>query len=155
MLAALALLAAIHPVDLPRTFAPVLAEVEDRTEVAVLLPDSMPTEHRKVFPSGDGRRRSWSLSLASRRSCGADACFVASFTASVRGRPFGTRRVKLARGRTGRFRPLSCGASCSPPEISWRERGALYSIQADVGTKNTERRILVRMANSAIRSGPR
>jgi len=41
-------------------------------------------------------------------------------------------------------------ASCSPPSIEWRERHALYSIQAKVA-----KRELVRMANSAIRNGPR
>jgi hypothetical protein len=87
---------------------------------------------------------------------GATACFIASFQAHRGGaRPFGARRVRLARGRTGRFTPLSCGASCAPPRIEWRERGATYSIQANVGTRRTERRILVRMANSAIRNGPR
>ena len=30
-----------------------------------------------------------------------------------------------------------------------------YSIQANVGTKKTERRILVKMANEAITHGPR
>ena len=66
------------------------------------------------------------------------------------GRPSGGHRVALPRGRTGRFHPLSCGASCSPASIEWRERGALYSIQAKVA-----RRELVRMASSAIRNGPR
>jgi len=42
-----------------------------------------------------------------------------------------------------------------PPRIEWKERGATYGIQANVGTKNTERRILIRMANEAIRNGPR
>ena len=58
--------------------------------------------------------------------------------------------MALPRGRNGRFHPLSCGASCSPASIEWRERGALYSIQAKVA-----RRELVRMASSAIRNGPR
>jgi hypothetical protein len=31
----------------------------------------------------------------------------------------------------------------------------LYTIQARVGTKSTERRMLIRMANSAILHGPR
>jgi len=66
------------------------------------------------------------------------------------GRPSGRRTVRLARGRTGHYRPLSCGASCSPPSVEWRERHARYSVQAKVG-----KRELVRMANSAIRNGPR
>jgi len=52
-------------------------------------------------------------------------------------------------------RTLSCGASCSPPTIEWRERGATFSIQANVGTRKTQRRVFKRMANSAIRNGPR
>jgi hypothetical protein len=63
--------------------------------------------------------------------------------------------VRLAGGRTGKFSPLSCGASCAPPRIEWKVRGSTYAIQAVVGTRKTERRILVRMANSAIRNGPR
>jgi hypothetical protein len=39
--------------------------------------------------------------------------------------------------------------------IQWRERHATFSIQARVGTKTTERRALIALANSAIRHGPR
>jgi hypothetical protein len=45
---------------------------------------------------------------------------------------------------------LTCGASCSPPSIEWRERGATFSIQAKVRGRR-----LVEMANSAIRNGAR
>jgi hypothetical protein len=85
-----------------------------------------------------------------RRAGLASACFIAEFRASRDGRPSGRRTVGLARGRTGHFHPVSCGASCSPASIEWRERGALYSIQAKVA-----KRELVRMADSAIRNGPR
>jgi hypothetical protein len=143
-------------VDLPEVFSAVLPRVTARTDVAVLLPQSMPSDAEDHVPSGFGRPRRWGLQLASIPDCGsATACFVASFTGREGGRPSGARRVRLARGRTGRFTPLSCGASCAPPRIEWRERGATYGIQAVVGTKRTERRILVRMANSAIRNGPR
>jgi hypothetical protein len=56
--------------------------------------------------------------------------------------------------RVGRFQPLSCGGSCSPPSIESKEHEATYSIQAN-GNKDTERRVFKRMANSAIRNGPR
>jgi hypothetical protein len=156
MLAVLAVLAATQQVDVATTFAQFLPDVKARTSLTVLLPDWMPAEDRRLFPSAAASRRSYSFGFASARNCGgANACFVADFSATRKGRPFGARKVRLARGRTGRFQPLSCGASCSPPSISWRERGALYSIQARVGTRRTERRILVRMANEAIRFGPR
>jgi hypothetical protein len=144
-------------VDLPELFADELPRVTARTDVAVLLPERMPSDAEDHVPSGFGRENRWGLQIAAIPDCGsATACFIASFTGSRSARkPSGARTVRLARGRTGRFTPLSCGASCAPPRIEWRERGALYGIQATVGTQRTERRILVRMANAAIRSGPR
>jgi hypothetical protein len=151
------LLGATVQVDLPELFAAELPRVAARSDVPVLLPERMPSEFEQHVPSGFGRPREWGLQIASQPGCGgAGACFVASFGGRRGGPgPFGRRTVRLAEGRTGRFTPLSCGASCSPPQIQWRERGATYAIQADVGTRRTERRILVRMASSAIRSGPR
>jgi hypothetical protein len=142
--------------DIPAAFAGVLPGVKAKTKVPVLLPDRMPFDDVELFASGAGRKRSWELSLAGAPDCGgANACFVASFSARKGGRPFGSRKVRLRGGRSGRFQPLSCGASCSPPSISWRQHRAVYAIQAKVGTKKTERRILVRMANQAIRAGSR
>jgi hypothetical protein len=63
--------------------------------------------------------------------------------------------VRLSNGRRGLFTPTRCGASCAPPQIQWRERGHTYTIQARVGTQATEKREIVRLANSAIISGPR
>lgn len=158
MLPLLAVLAAAatHPVDLPKLFARTLPTVEARTSVPILLPQRFPSDYEALFPSGSGHRRAWSLGLGAVRHCGgADACFVADFEGRRGGRPFGQQRVRLARGRTGWFKPLSCGASCSPPSIAWRERGSTFSIQANVATQRTDRRALIGMANSAIRHGPR
>jgi hypothetical protein len=161
MLRVLALSAALAgatvQVDLPELFAGELPRVTARTGVPVLLPQRMPVdEDLERHTSGFGRERRWGLELASLPDCGsATACFTASFSGRRGGRPSGRRAVRLTGGRTGRFTPLSCGASCAPPRIEWRMRGSTYAIQAVVGTRRTERRILVRMANSAIRSGPR
>jgi hypothetical protein len=150
--------AAAKPIDhdVPAAFAGVLDTVRAKTRVPVLLPDRMPYDDIELFADGSGRKRAWNLSLAAVEDCGnATACFVANFTARRGGRPFGSRKVRLRGGRTGRFQPLSCGASCAPPSISWRQHHATYAIQANVGTRRTERRILVRMANQAIRGGRR
>jgi hypothetical protein len=156
ILALSAALAAAPTVDLPELFADELPRIKARTSVPVLLPQTMPDEFDAYFPTGFGRERSWGLQLGAAKGCGgATACFIASFEGRKGGTPFGHRRVRLARGRAGRFKPLTCGASCSPPSVQWKERGATYSIVAKVGTQATERRVLVRMANSAIRNGPR
>lgn len=155
LLTALAL-TGVHDADLNALFARALPRVKAKTQLAVLLPDTMPTEIDPLYPDSFATRRSYALDLGGVRHCGgATACFEAEFSAVKGGTPFGMRKVTLARGRHGRFKPLTCGASCSPPSVSWKERGATYTIQANVGDQRTERRILVRMANEAIRRGPR
>ncbi|WP_028058659.1 hypothetical protein [Candidatus Solirubrobacter pratensis] len=154
LLAVLAL--AGPPADLDALFADTLPAVKARTSLPILLPDSMPSDYDALYPSGTGSRRSYSIGLAAAPDCGgANACFVADFSARKGGTPFGRGKVTLTGGRHGRFQPLSCGASCSPPSISWKQGGVTYSIQANVGAKTTERRALVRMANEAIKRGPR
>jgi hypothetical protein len=157
MLAVLAVAAvATHNVDLPKKFAHTLPRVKAHTSVPILLPQRFPSKFRRVFPSGSGVRDHWFLTLGAVRNCNdATACFVADFEGHRGGRPFGQRRVRLARGRVGRFQPLSCGGSCSPPSISWRERGCTFLIQANVAGPGSDRRVLTRLANSAIRHGPR
>ena len=86
---------------------------------------------------------------------GANACFAADFRAEKGGKPFGRGKVTLTKGRKGRFQPLSCGGSCSPPSISWKERGVTYTIQAKVVGEKSDRQLLTKMANEAIRRGPR
>jgi hypothetical protein len=155
LLATLALTGA-HDADLNALFADALPRVTAKTRIAVLLPNLMPTDAKHLYADHWETRRTYTLSLADIPNCGeATACFEAEFSGQKGGTPFGFRSVTLARGRHGRFKPLTCGASCSPPSISWKERGATYTIQANVGTKRTERRILVKMANEAIRRGPR
>jgi len=142
--------------DLPELFADVLPEVKDRTEVPVLLPQRYRSDSEGNFPSGEGRRRGYTLSIAAVDGCGgATACFVAGLGAQRGEDPHYTRTVRLIGGRTGYFKPLTCGASCSPPAIEWVEDDVLYWIQAHAGTKKQERKRLRRMANSAIRHGAR
>jgi len=158
MLRILALSAALAAptVDLPALFEDDIARIGPKTAVPILLPQTMPDESDEFFPSGSGRERRWELELGAVQGCGgATACFIASFSGKRGGTPSGPRRIELARGRVGRFKPLSCGGSCAPPTIEWKERGATFRIEARVGTQSTERRILKRMANSAIRKGPR
>ena len=82
--------------------------------------------------------------------CSANACAVATFSAMKGIDVYGDRKVTLAKGRKGRYTPLSCGGSCSPPSVVWKERGVVYEISTDA-----TRAQLVKMANSAIRKGPR
>jgi hypothetical protein len=156
LLAAASAGAATRDVDVPDLFAVQLERARPQTTVPILLPQTLRSSFRRHFPEGRADAGAWRFDIGAVRGCGtATACFIAEFR-GVRGRrPTNQRTVKLAGGRTGFFRPLRCGASCAPPSIQWRQHGALYTIVAKVGSRRTERRMLVRMANSAIRNGPR
>jgi hypothetical protein len=143
-------------VDVPTRLADQIATAKDRSRVPVRLPARMTVEKGDLFPSGTAHRNSWAMGLDAAADCGgANACFVASFTGKRGGTPFGQTRVGLRGGRRGFFTPLSCGASCAPPQIQWKMGTTLYTIQARVGGVNTEKRLLIRMANSAIFHGRR
>jgi len=158
-LAVLLLLPATAPartIDLPKKFETLLVAAKENTRVPILLPQAYRTDVRTVFESGSFARRRYTFSLSAIQGCGgATACFIADFSAKRGARPHFTRKVKLRGGRTGYFKPLTCGASCSPPVIEWRRRNVLYWIQAHAGTARQEKKRLVRMANSALRRGPR
>jgi hypothetical protein len=138
-------------VDIPTLFATQLERSHAQTQVPILLPTTMRSDFRRFHPEGRARPNAWRFDIGAVRGCdGAGACFIAEFR-GVHGRsPTAPRTLRLTRGRTGYYRPSRCGASCAPPLIQWRERRTLYTIEAKV-----TRHELVRMANSAIRNGPR
>ena len=145
--------AALHTTDVPQVFGNRIDRVAQRSGLRVLLPSTLRTEFKRLYPESSSSNSAYSLELGAARNChGATACFVAAFFGQEGGSAGPGKRVTLARGRVGRYTPSACGASCSAPQIAWNERGAVYTIQAKgVGG----RRALVRLANSAIRHGAR
>jgi hypothetical protein len=156
---ALAAPAAAAPVDVPAALGPRLAKVADRTPLAVLVPDQLDLDVTgRVYASSAPGRRRWSFSLAAAPGCGgATACYLASISAQRGGEPAFRTRVRLRGGIPGWYKPLSCGASCSPAVLQFRRRGVLYEIAAKLAepTAAGQRAALVAAANSALRAGPR
>lgn len=129
-----------------------------RSGVAVLLPAKLlvDSSRRDLTASGRAGRGHYRLELDAAPGCaGANACFIALFTGRRGGHPAGGVRVALARGLHGRFHSRSCGASCAPPSIEWREHGAFYGIQYALASDRRARSQLVALANSAIAGGGR
>jgi hypothetical protein len=148
--------AATYVYDVPDLVERPLDAVRKTAKFDVLLPSQFTSEHRKLYSQGSGRAGSYRFDIGSVKGCGtATACFVASFRARRGGKATNTRKVKLRGGRRGYFRPLKCGASCGAPSLQWVQDGVLYTIEGKFGTKKTERRVLIRLANSAIGKGPR
>ena len=141
---------------LPGVLTGTVNEVKEQTPLPILISDNFYSDFDELFPFGAGDRRSYTIRADAGPDCnGANVCFAAEFRAEKGGTPFGRGKVTLTKGRKGRYQPLSCGGSCSPPSISWKERGVTYTIQAKVVGSKTDRQLLVKMANEAIRRGPR
>jgi hypothetical protein len=142
--------------NVPDLVAKPLIAVKKGTKLDVLLPSQMTTEYKKLYSEGSGRARSYRFEIGAVRNChSATACFVASFRGRRGAKPSNPRKVKLRGGRRGYFKPLSCGASCAAPSLQWVRDGVLYTIEAKLGTKRTDQKVLTRLANSAIAKGPR
>jgi hypothetical protein len=125
--------------------------VKPATTVPILLPATLSTDSKKrLYGTGEGEAGRYQFVVSTRKDCGANACSLAFFSAMEGIAIYGDRKATLTGGRKGRYIPLSCGASCSPPSIVWKERGVVYEISMDA-----TRSQLVRMANSAIKQGPR
>jgi hypothetical protein len=148
--------AAAYSYDVPDLVAKPLKAVKRISEIPVLLPSRMTVEHRRLFSEGTGRASRYEFTIGAVKDCGtATACYVAGFRGRRGGKPTNPRRIRLRGGRRGYFRPTRCGASCAAPSIEWVQHGVLYEVEAKLGTQRTERRVLTRLANSAIANGAR
>ena len=150
---------AVRTIAPARALAKQVARIKRHTRVPVLLPDRVRIEvpHRHgIEAKWTSNASGWTLSLGIGPRCGgANACFVGSFSAERGGRPAFRKRVPLRGGVTGYYKPVTCGASCSPPELQWRRRGVLYDLQFRAAGPGSDRAKLVAMARSALAAGPR
>jgi hypothetical protein len=122
---------------------------------AVLLPGSMPLDAKHLYATGGPSGSRYDLAIGAIAHCrGANACFVAEFTAAKARTVYGTR-VRVRGAAKAGFIPLSCGASCAPPQIDFLVHGIRYTIQANLKTSKSDRAVLISAAEAAIRAGPR
>ena len=145
---------AASSVSAPSKLHSVLPKVRSKSGIAVRLPSTLnagvsPSRvHGAIEQVSKGQ---YHLSLGAARDCHeATACFVAAFFGRRGAALDIKRKVSLARGITGRFRPITCGASCSAAEIQWKQGSVAYAIQFK-GSKTK----MKALANSAIRGGAR
>jgi hypothetical protein len=144
-----------RPVDIGKTAGPAIERLAKQTSLPVLLPN-IPIDldigpKTKVYGSASGDGKSWGVSLAGARHCGANACFLAAFSGEKGAKLGWKTNVTLATGVRAHFQPLSCGGSCSPPWIAWRLHGIRYEIQAK--TVAGSKAEFVKYANSALEGG--
>ena len=144
-------------IDLLKTFRAELPKITRATRVPVLLPRALELggAPRRVFADGGASSSGWVLTLAADPKCGgATACFIASFEAQRGNRLPDRANVRLAGGARGFYLPIRCGASCAPASLWFVHAGIIYSWQVK-DPPRPARAALIRMANEAIRAGPR
>lgn len=139
-------------------FRPALEQIQAQTQIPILLPSRLPSaipESAIKLASGEVTKDGYFISLY--YSEDANASYAAGFGGStyilkIQDLP-STRRVALSGGRTGMFRPVSCGGSCAPANLWWEQNGVMYQIQIKVGSGSMEKdqeKILVETANSIV-----
>ena len=148
----------------PEVFASVLPRVKARSRIPVLLPSELPEPIRRAKHAvvESAAVDEYVIALYYEPGIG-NAGFAGAFGAKAAGRynrgdfP-NVREEKLANGSSGFFRAVSCGGSCAPANLWWREGGALYQIQVKLAPTLSDvdqEGIVVGVANSAITAGPR
>lgn len=149
---------ALAATQLPKLFAQQLLAIHKAAHApVVLLPGSMPLDTTHYYASGGPSGSGYALAIGAVRNCGgANACFVAEFSATKSRSVFGKRVTVHGASKAGFF-PLSCGASCSPPQIDFVVHGFRYVIQARLKHRagQTDRSELIAAAEAAIAAGPR
>jgi len=148
--------------QLPKLFTSVLADVKAECHLPVLLPSELPkpiadAEHAVVQNTSAG---AYSIGLFYELEIG-NAGFAANFSGESKPRYSASelgREIKLARGKRGYFRPVSCGGSCAPANLWWEANGVLYAVQLRLSASSSEKSqqdTITAVANSAILAGPR
>ncbi len=154
LLHALAVAAAATTFNVPATLGDRVDDARAESGIPVLVPETIKSEFKKLFPNslpaGEGR---YALVLGAAKRCnGASVCGVANFYGIEGEKLRAGKKVKLAKGRKGRYHKSRCGANCSFPSIDWKQGGVRYVIEYK---EATGKRNMVKLANSAIRKGPR
>lgn len=142
-------------VNVPKKFSALLPKVKRKSGLAVRLPSKIHVfvKPSKTFAASSASRKRYILELDAAKGCnGANVCFLASFSGTRGGTPAFKKTVSLAHGITGYYKPVTCGASCSPAFIQWKEGGVLYEIENKGAGKKSA---MAALANSAIRGGDR
>jgi hypothetical protein len=163
LIAALALFAVAVPafaasttVDVPAKFKTLIPKVEKKSGISVRLPSTIKSYVKRTYADSFATGKTYTLDLGAAKSChGANACFIAEFNGTRGGKPAFKRTVSLAGGVTGYFKPVTCGASCSPSFIQWKEGRVLYEIEYKGAPEKKQKSTMVALANSAIRGGDR
>jgi hypothetical protein len=142
----------------PTIFKSKIPTVKADSGIDVFLPSRLRvfTTARRAKGTATAEAGTYNLSLGIGSRCGgSNACYLANFTGTRGADPAFGRKAALTGGRTGYWKGITCGASCSPAEIQWLEGDVLYTVATKAVGVKKEKATLVKLANEAIKAGPR
>jgi hypothetical protein len=152
-------LLAQEAVEAPDALAALVPELKAQTTVPILLPRQLPALAEKdYYAHAKGDAEGYTIRLESDPDCdGANACFLGMLRARRGARVSFPQVVKLGETATGRYKPTSCGGSCSEQAIQWKYQGVLYTAQLNLHTESEKeaRAAMIDLAKGALRQGPR
>ena len=153
---------AVTPI--PELFSSVAPDVKAKSRISLLLPDELSgalsaAKYANVEKASDDE---YAILLYSEQDVG-NAGFIALFAAKTNPgyepqELTDVLEVKLSHGQLGYFRPVSCGGSCAPANLWWKEDRVLYQIQLRLSphlSEKDQQGKMISVANSAILAGPR
>lgn len=152
------LASAVGQINQPASiFRPALRQIQLKTRIPILLPKRLPSaihERDIKLAVGEVRPDGYFISLYFSKSA-SGAAYAAGFGGSTEAFDDlpNTHAVALPGGRTGIFRPASCGGSCTPANLWWKQNGIEYQIQIELASNLAEKdqqRILVGTVNSIV-----
>src|SRR4051812_23286045 len=79
--------AATYKIDVPKGLSRQIRRAKAADSVPILLPNTVPSEFRRLYPGGGPTADGYSFGMHAARGCnGANACFVSGFTAQRGGK---------------------------------------------------------------------
>ncbi len=144
----------------PQPVAPLLQEVlpqlRQMTQLPILLPSELPPTTEQLYVAGTAEESSYNIGIGYTPDCSGSYCFVGSFIASTESFGQDGNPITLANGIRGYYLETTC-SNCGDSSLSWEQNGVSYLIRYKVPAQTSKQVLegMMRMANSAIKAGPR
>ncbi len=134
----------------------ILPELRQNTNLPILLPGNLPSDSEQLYVQQFVSKSSYSVEIGYTPECSGSACFVGHFSASRESYSQDGSPITLAKGIKGYFLEVTC-SRCGDSSLTWKQNGVSYLIRYKVQAETRQQILdeMMRMANSAIKAGPR
>lgn len=134
----------------------VLPQLRQMTRLPILLPSELPPTTEQLYVGASAEESSYSLEIGYQPGCSGNACMAGSFFASTESFGRDGKSITLANGIRGYYLERTC-TNCGDSSLSWEQNGVSYLIRYKVPARTSKQVLegMMRMANSAIKAGPR